>query len=103
MEYSSPTLLWRVQRASSAAAVQNSPSAAVHSLQRQLLYPPVDHPILVLEVLGLRKPYVWRTEGHSLSARGLQCGTLLYDLVYSAKERRRIERTVFRIVNEEFR
>ena len=46
------------------AAVQHSPSAAVHSLQRQLLYPPVDLPILVLAVIGLRKPYAWRTEGH---------------------------------------
>jgi len=106
MECSSPALLWRVQCASSAvppAAVQNSPSAVVHSLQRQLLYPLVDLPILVLAVLELRKPYAWRTEGHSRSAHGLQCGNLLYTLVYPAKGCCRIERTVFRIVNEELR
>ncbi len=65
MKFSSPTLLWRVQCASSLAAPQkNSPSAAVHSLQRQLRYPPADLPTLVLTVLGLRRPYAWRIEGH---------------------------------------
>ena len=65
MEFSSPTLLWHVPCAAApVAAQQHSPSAAVHSLQRQLLYPPADPPTLVLTVLGLRKPYVWRIEGH---------------------------------------
>ena len=67
-EFSSPTLLWRVMCASStatpAAAQKHSPSAAVHSLQRQPRYPPADLPTLVLKVLGLRKPYAWRIEGH---------------------------------------
>lgn len=68
MEFSSPTLLWRVQCASSsalpAAAQKNSPPAAVQSLQQQQLYLPVDLPTLVLTVLGLGKPYSSRIEGH---------------------------------------
>lgn len=64
MEFSSPTLLWRVQSASPAAAQKNSPPAAVHSLQQQQLYLLVDLPTLVLTVLGLRKPYSWRIEAH---------------------------------------
>jgi hypothetical protein len=104
MEYSSPTALARsVHLDPRLRRSESPPSAAVHSLQQQQIYPPVDLPILVLAVLGLRKPYAWRTEGHSLSARGLQCGILIYNLVYWVKERCRIERTVFRIVNEEIR